>query len=61
MGKEGNMTLLKVHISLATDSKDTEVDEMSDKQFKIMIFKSSMDSKKIQKSEQTKEDNTGYE
>jgi hypothetical protein len=26
-----------------------------------MIFKSSMDSKKIQKSEQTKEDNTGYE
>lgn len=39
MQKQHTMLLPQVHNSIVTDSKDTKVNEMLDKEFKRMIFR----------------------
>jgi hypothetical protein len=39
MKKKGNVTLTKVHNSSTTESKDTKLGKMPDKEFKSLIFK----------------------
>jgi hypothetical protein len=50
MKMQSNVTLSKANNSLAIDSKDIKVDEMPDKEFKRIISKRSMNSKKIQEN-----------
>lgn len=55
--KQSNMTFLKGHNSLATDSKDTVENEMVGKEFKRVIFKR---IKKYKKTEQFNNNNKVY-
>jgi hypothetical protein len=54
MKNQGNATIPKCHNSLVTRSKDIKIVKMSDKEFKRMIFKSSMIFKKIEISNSRK-------
>jgi hypothetical protein len=48
MKNQGNTTPTKDHNSLVTESKETKLHEMPNKEFKRIVFKSSMRSKRLE-------------